>query len=241
MAQRTSIAEMWSGSVRHARKVPVRFDLVVESLTPAWNAGGEAGAEAMHEQPWASHHYQQTVHIGGRIVVDGVSSEVSCTGVRDHSRGPRDMSTWHGHCLLTAAFPGGRAVGMFAVFGADGAPVLSAAYVARDGVISRGTVRQLPPGLSERVLERESFVIELDVEGRVHRIDVETARRDRQRSFLTMLAPNDLVLGFDRADPGAIGLSWVPARYIWDGDEGYGPVERSVLGGSLTSGEPTTI
>jgi hypothetical protein len=235
MAQATTIDELWRGPLAQGRRLPVRFDLTATSLSPAWNAGGGHGHTAMTEQGWASHHYQQTVAVRGSVEIDGQAYQLDCRGVRDHSRGARDMASWGGHCLLTAPFPKGDAFGIMAVLGADGRPAMNAAYAVIDGCVQRGTVRELPPPLSGDVLETEDFTIEIELATGVQRVSVRTAPQGLQRSILTMLAPNDLVVGLYRDDPHAIALSWVPARYTWNGKTGYGPVERSALADTLTT------
>lgn len=233
MAQPATIDELFSGPLAGGPRLPVRFDLTASCLSPAWNAGGAHDVAAMTDQGWASHHYQQTVAVAGAVEVDGARYELDCTGVRDHSRGARDMSGWGGHCVLTAPFGDGTAFGMMMVLGTDGRPVMNSAYAVIDGSVQRGTVHRPPPPLSLGVLDTEDFTVEFELPTGAETIAVQTAPPGRQRSMLTMLAPNDLVVGLYRDHPQAIALSWIPARYTWRGTVGYGPVERSAYAAAL--------
>jgi hypothetical protein len=62
----------------------------------------------MDKQDWASSHFQQTIRLLGAIQLDGVRHDFNRTGVRNHSRGPRNMSNRHSHVLTAAPFPSGR-------------------------------------------------------------------------------------------------------------------------------------
>ena len=103
-AWHTSAAAMNSaGEPRFRRRL--KFELDVECVSPVWNAQrarGSAGQTGMASQSWAKEHYEQLVRATGEMTVEGVGYELSTTGWRDHSRGPRGRKSkdpWGGHVI----------------------------------------------------------------------------------------------------------------------------------------------
>ena len=229
VTQLATLDELWNNSPRQGPRVPLRIDLKAECLGPVWEAGAGDDTQHMQQQEWAKSHYQQTIRLSGSIELDGVRHAFDATGVRDHSRGPRDFGTWHGHALCSAPFKSGRSFGLFSVFGAGGTTALRTAYVVKDGIMERGVPRAIPP-LSRAFLGRnESFTLEIEVGGRVETIKVRT----HGGGLLSMLAPYDVTPGIWRERPGGIALGEALASFEWDGETSYGIVERSAPADSL--------
>lgn len=227
---------LWSGPLCDGRKSPLRIELDCECVTPLWDAAAGGGHEGLERTKWANYHHQQSVRLTGSVHVDGTVYDVDCRGVRDHSRGVRNLASWGGHCLLSAAFPSGRALGALVVFGPDGRAGMNTAYGVFDGEIVRGSVSVPPPGLTRAAMDRQTFAIALDLGGDIHAVNVETPQRGRLRALVTMLAPNDVVIGFDEQDHAPIGLAWMPATFDWDGEQASGVIERSATISAVRAG-----
>ena len=228
VAQIGKATDLWNNSPRQSQRVPLQLDLRGECLGPVWMAGAGDDVEHMQKQEWAKSHYQQTIRLRGAIELDGVRHEFNGTGYRDHSRGPRDFSSWSGHALFTAPFSSGRSFGLMALFGPGGATTYSSAYVVRDGILQRGKPGEVRR-VSTDVLNGESGAFELVIGGRTERIHY----RVHACSLLSMLAPYDVTPGLYRDRPGGIALCDAFGSFEWDGETGYGILERTVLTDTL--------
>lgn len=228
VAQIGKATDLWNNSPRQGPRVPLRFDLRGQCLGPVWIAGAGDDVAHMAKQEWAKSHYQQTIRLHGVIELDGVAHAFDGTGYRDHSRGPRDFGPWVGHALFSAPFPSGRSFGLMTVFGANNSISYSSAYVVRDGVLQRGVPRAVAP-ITPAALGGEEGAFEIDIDGRV-----ETFRyRVFGCSLLSMLAPYDVTPGFYRDAPGGIALCDALGSFEWDGETGYGILERTALTDTL--------
>lgn len=232
VTQFASLEDLWQNSPRQSAREPLRFALDATCVGPVWDAGAGHDAQPMQQQQWAKSHYQQTIRLAGAIELDGRRIDFDGTGVRDHSRGPRDFGTWYGHALCSAPFPSGRSFGLFSVFGAEGTVALRAAYVVRDGILRRGVPRATPSLTREFLSRNESFTLELEVDGRVETLKVRT----HGGGLLSMLAPYDVTPGIYRDKPGGIALAEGLASFEWDGETSYGIVERSAPADVLPRG-----
>ena len=228
VAQAATTADLWNDSPRQAAKPPLKIDLQAQCLGPVWEAAGGNDAAQMHSQEWASSHYQQTIRLHGSVEFDGTRYALDGTGVRDHSRGPRDFANWHGHALCSAPFPGGRSFGLMSVIGPGGGIAYRSAYVVRNGVLERGLPAAIPP-LSAAILKPETIPITIEVNGRIESIVAHT----RHRGLLSMLAPYDVTPGINRQSPGGIALGEALATFTWDGESAQGIVERSARAATL--------
>jgi len=81
----------------------VSLDLVHDAVGPMY--GNDVGDSALPvEQQFAKAHYEQHMHVAGRLEIDGKSLEVDGYGLRDHSWGPRVWQAIHSYEWLTMNF-----------------------------------------------------------------------------------------------------------------------------------------
>src|SRR5262245_32431384 len=86
--------------------VPVDIDLGWTAAAPAWDVGA-----ALERQAWGHLHYSQVCRVEGTLRCGGAEHRFSGSGIRDHTRGPRDFRTIDRHVWLYGHFPGsGRTV-----------------------------------------------------------------------------------------------------------------------------------
>ena len=218
-AQLVTDAELADGALRDGDHVPVEFDLSCEAMSPAFDFG-----EAMADQAWATGHYEQHVRIAGTLRFGGETLEISGTGLRDHSWGPRDYrrigyTTW-----LNAQFPeSGRALMAVRATGVPPAPSLAFATVYDDGQLLAATAADLP--MAHSVEDAEAgFSFALTVNGSETLVKCETLRATRA----SFLGPASLVLGTDQRPTCNHDYIDTFARFTWDGEVGYGIVDRTV-------------
>lgn len=104
-------AELNERGYREGPKQHATIDLHFAGRTPVWNMKGdsrEAGTIA------GSMHMEQMGFVDGSIDIDGQSFRLSrAYGVRDHSRGIRDVSQYRMHAWINGVFDDGRAFALY--------------------------------------------------------------------------------------------------------------------------------
>lgn len=217
---RSSYDALRTGLLADGPKSRVQLELSVECVTPVWDA--ESGPDTatgagMAEQSWAREHYEQLIKVSGELVVDGVITEISGSGWRDHSRGPRGADTlkdWGGHVITGGVLPSGRAFGLCRYWARDGRVTLEGAYVVEDGALRHVGIRQIP-GPAELERDGEDFTLAL--------ADDEAISGTVCSSLWLSMAGG---LPYGVADGAPVyTVSW--ARVQWGGEEGYAYIERS--------------
>src|SRR5690606_6237232 len=142
--------------------------LDVECVTPVWDAHASAHSAAgkgeMTDQGWAKEHYEQLYRARGVVRVDDRTFEVSATGWRDHSRGPRGGGTgqpWGGHVIAGCLLPSDRAFIVSSYWRPDGVITLEGGCVIdADGTFHDAEVID-PPRLTGLHLSGETIPIRL--------------------------------------------------------------------------------
>ncbi len=222
----TSEAAMDSGGEPRFRR-RLKLELEVECVSPIWHASDgpdSAGQIEMAGQSWAKEHYEQLVCASGEMTLEGDSYELSATGWRDHSRGPRGRKSkdpWGGHVIGGCQFPSGRKFVFSRYWRPDGTVSMGGGmYVDESGLTSAVTV-VVAPELRELVLRGETLPIHLQWEGGAVAVSMETVASiwiPRERKH---------IVGRDRY--GKLNdmyvLNWGPVK--WGGETGYVYLERS--------------
>jgi hypothetical protein len=214
---RSSYEQMRTGPLADGSKSHVRMDLVVECVTPVWDAA--TAGEGMAQQSWAREHYEQLTRVRGELVVDGVSIDFNGAGWRDHSRGPRGADTlkdWGGHVITGGVLPSGRAFGLCRYWARDGHTTLEGAYVVDDGVLRHVDITSVPPpATGARHGETYSFTLGGEDE---------IACTVRSSMWLSMADG----LPYGVTDPvRAYTVSW--AEVQWADELGHAYLERSAM------------
>jgi hypothetical protein len=172
--------------------------------------GGDAGALM------GGLRYEQLCRVKGWVTVAGATRQISGTGMRVRRQGVRDMGAALGHCQHSALFPSGRAFGAIVMApGPEGPDAFNEAFIfdERGGQVPARVVKA--PWMSRLVEKGDDASLELEsAEGRV-RIDGEV---------LASLFDHHL---FEMA--GTSVLHQGTARYVWDGEETIGLIERCTL------------
>jgi hypothetical protein len=214
--------EIIAGPAGGGRLAEAVVDIEVDSVAPPWNTEGDWG-----EQP-PSLRYHQFYQARGRVTVDGRSYSFAGPGFRSHSRRRRDQSGFAGHAIINGRFPSGRGFGLLRYRASAGRPERGRGFLYYDGVIRDADVVGWPH-LDQAVPGGERLIIELRADGRTVTITAETIAS----AFVTP-APDGRRYGAHPGDgPGTV-LSPAFARYQWDGEIGYGGLERSALRTAVT-------
>jgi len=220
---------------REDPRIPVRFEMEVTNVAPPW-IQGRMNREADEQLAKTDAifvggqktefenglRYEQLVRATGRLTIDGETTEFSGSGSRIHRQGFRNLTGFEGHVWQSAVFPSGRGFGHMWL--------LPNNY--REGYVFDGN-RLLPADVLEvawlRTMEAAgagedvSCVLESEL-GR-HEIRAETV--------YSRYIPE----GEEFETEGYWPLHWQQAgvRYTWDGEVGYGMLERSSRPDTVTS------
>jgi hypothetical protein len=214
--------EIVAGPRPGSELVDVTVDVEVESVAAPWNTEGDWG-----EQP-PSLRYHQFYAARGVVEVSGVTYPFAGPGFRSHSRRRRDLPGFTGHAIINGLFPSGRGFGLLRYRATADRPERGRGFLYVDGVMHDADVVAWP--LLDHIAPRgEQLTIELQAGSRTAVITAETIGS----TFVTP-TPQGRRYGAHPGDgPGTV-LSPAFARYQWDGEIGYGGLERSALRTAVT-------
>ncbi|MCX7864714.1 MAG: hypothetical protein N2423_06750 [Novosphingobium sp.] len=225
LAMQSSIATELAGK-RECIPVPLAFEFAAEMAAPPWLMGAmtEAAARQMKAKDtnalMGGIRYEQLCRITGKVAVDGAVWHIAdATGMRVRRQGVRAMHAAPGHCQHSALFPSGRAFGAIIMARGPGArEAFNEAFViGPDGrrhgarVLRAPWMRRLERG-GEAGLVLDSAIGTVRIDGEV---------------LLSMFDHHH----FEMADSSVLHQG--TARYVWDGEEAIGLIERCTLRADL--------
>lgn len=219
--------------VDHAERVPVELELDIRMGADPWVQGrltpGGMGADAT--AAIGGFRFEQLFRAEGRMRVGNERRAVRGTGLRTRRTGARDMSAFAGHSWQTVLFPGGRAFGFQRHYLPDGSISFDEAFITgTDGQLEPARVLEVPAMNNRFAGETVRTVLEKD--GRQHVISGRTvALHHWSRPAARMR--NRVQFGANLADPGNFILCNGCVQVEWDGETGYGLLERSARAGKL--------
>lgn len=218
-----TVDQQIGGTLDPSAVVPVRIDLDLEMVTPAWvhDHSADRVAEMSDEERaeaqsmgfgWRLEHMFRGK---GRLEVEGVVREFAAIGSRIKRQSVRPLTNFRGHCWQAALFPDGRAFGFITYPPAgDGRLPYNTGYVYQDGVMYPARATRIP-WLTDLLPAGDDVSFELESERGVTRV--------RGRTRLTTFK----VMGKADGAPMEFHLHQGGAEYDWDGVTSYGMIERS--------------
>jgi hypothetical protein len=209
--------EILAGPGRGSELTDVVIDIEVDSVAPPWDTEGDWG-----EQP-PSFRFHQFYDARGSVTVEGTVIPFGGPGFRSHSLRRRDVPGFAGHAIINGRFPSGRGFGLLRYRATAERPERGRGFLYIDGVIHDADVLTWPH-LDKAVPGGERMTIELNA-GR-HRAVI--AAETIGSAFVTP-APDGRRYGAHPSDEPGTVISPAFARYQWDGEVGYGGLERSAL------------
>jgi hypothetical protein len=203
----------------------VSLDIRFSANHPAWNFG-----DVLRNENWSRFHYEQHGRVRGsfRLEPSGKPSKsfnVNCAGYRDHSRGPRELSTFGGNYWIHGQFPNGRAFSLMHVWKNEGGthvPAFSQAVVFEGGKIYPAIFGDLPL-LVDRYKPSREFQLTLESELGQMRVAAVIKRTVCQSADSYM----DSFDGIARAEQGVLYVYEEPTQFTWNGIVGTGHSERA--------------
>ena len=217
-ARHVSGDELRSGPLGDGVNSSVEMELTFRALAPAFDVGD------LEKQDWATYHYEQHGQVTGQITHEGTTYEFDGTGLRDHSWGPRDLRRMANHAWIQGQFPSGRNFMIIHVINRSGSGHLDHSLLY-DGENLRPAKLVKAPLITKDEQQWDPAVFEFETDS-----GIETIRAEVLQSLpLLTLGPSELGFGTDDTPDVAQVLYDCQARYEWDGEVGYGLLERSVM------------
>ncbi|MCE7796717.1 hypothetical protein LWE61_09105 [Sphingobium sufflavum] len=221
IANQSTTAEERAGS-RSDRTMPLSFAVEAQMAAPPWLMGGlSADAAARMQACDASAlmggvRYEQICRLTGTVSFDGRTYPIDATGMRVRRQGVRNMGAALGHCQHSALFPSGKAFGAIVMApGPEGPDAFNEAFLlTADGrkiaarIVSAPWMTHLQDSGDDASLLLESEWGRVRIEG---------------TTLLTMFDHHN----FEMAATSILHQG--TARYIWDGEETIGLIERCTL------------
>jgi hypothetical protein len=201
------------------KQVPLKFDVELTMVTPAWTQdyrpealAGMSEAERIDAglmgYGWRIEHLFRGE---GELTLDGSSRGFKCLGSRIHRQSVRPMGAFRGHCWQSAVFPDGRAFGYIAYPPREDGSTYNNGYVYQDGKMYPAKATKVP------------FLRNIMPEGDDVSLQLESALGVTRIDGVTTLAT------FHIGNPGVNSMNNQQSgvRYSWDGMTTYGMIERS--------------
>lgn len=224
LAKRASTAELSSRLIVNEPSERLSFDLVFEGLHPIFDYADEMG-----DQAWGTMHVEQGGTIRGTVRFRGNEYDIDCTGYRDHSAGPRNYRALESEEWVLCAFPSGRVFAAYHVLEEGRKNPMESGFIYEDGNVTKTQIVRMPD------LD--------DFEGNPKRFEVVVSHDGEERALtgtmgdrylpLTLTLPTGIATGIDTTSPHLVGVVEAPAVYEWDGETGYGWIERVRRIGSI--------
>jgi hypothetical protein len=191
------------------------YDLVFEALQPVFN---------MHRSGIDSErmHLEHGGYIKGAVIAGGRRFEIACTGYRDHSVSQRTFTTLDTETWSNCVFPSGKIFSILEVSRSGRQLLEGQVYV--DGRM-QSAKPVVVPELSDSTGRPHAGTITVESESGRHDIDWEA----QQSRFVPyqLLRPVGMRPGIDRSDPTNMVVVQCPATFRWNGEVGYGWMERT--------------
>jgi len=199
-----------SDAFRNNPKKRVQLEVFHEAVGPVYgSAGGQRPAVAENpDQEFGRAHYEQHMRCHGSITIEGETTQLSATGLRDHSWGPRYWQAIHSYRWLTCTF------------GEDLAIMVSEITREQDGVRAQNGV----------VIRGEGFE-------RIVKVDIDSDFSSGARHHKRMTARLGLERGDELVLEGNV-VGYIPLRnrragmitHIGEGMTEYRLGDRTALG-----------
>ena len=193
----------------------VSYHLIYHAVQPVFNLhSAEAESDRMH--------LEQGARVQGYFVIGGLRIEVDCTGYRDHSVSRRTFRTLDSESWAHCTFPSGKTFGLLQVSRQE-------VKILKGQVFEAGRMRVASadtyPDLVDTAGNPDAGVIRLQTETGPIEIEWEVAG-SRSAAF-NLLRPLGMRPGLDLTNPESMAAVQCPAIYRWDGEAGYGWLERT--------------
>jgi len=200
----------------------LNFDLRAKCATPPWSPPSTvfatATAQALGESPIFG-FYAQNLRFEGQMEIGGRRFDLRGFGWRHHVRGRPWGREIAGHHFVHVLFDSGRAFGL-QVAALESGDASRHGYIFEDGVLVQASVRVITDW-DRLIYSAERVAVVLACDDRIVEIEGETLNN-------VSVSSGRGAFGVDLTDKGARFMTFADAKWVWDGESGYGAWERSL-------------
>jgi hypothetical protein len=208
---------LFAHGFRESATAHCKLEALFESTVPVWNMKGDS--------PGAAHiagaiHIDQIGKVNGVVEYAGeVHRFTDGFAVRDHSRGPREISQYKAHCWTSGYFAARDTAYYVYAMQLQDLPGLgmSNATVVQSGRFYPASVVQID---MPKKLDDIKALITVTLKSELGDMKIEVAEL-LTRIPTGMVRPYDTVVGI-RATQNCAAFTDGPTRIRWDGNEGFG-------------------
>jgi hypothetical protein len=201
------------------KRIPVRFDIELDMVTPAWvqdispeKVAQMSQAEAIEASNMGiGWRFEHLFRARGVFHLDGLTHEFKGAGLRIKRQSIRPLGGFRGHCWQSAVFADGRAFGYITYPPRADGSAYNEGFIFQDGKMHPARAVKIP-WLRRIVGEGDDVSLELESDLGITRINGVTA-------LSTFRVGNP--------DIGGLNLHQGGARYTWNNQTAYGMIERS--------------
>jgi hypothetical protein len=214
-AQRAEPADLRQRAIGDEVLEEMAYDLLFEAIEPVFN---------MHKSSLPSErmHLEHAGRMRGVVKIGQEAFDIDCTGYRDHSVSQRTFTTLDSETWAHAAFPSGRVFSLLEVTRGDRR--ILEGHIRRDATMHVAHPLEIPT-LADLAGNPASGVISLECGG--GRIDIPWEIITASYVPFQLLRPVGMRAGVDHADKTSCVVLECPAKFLWDGEIGYGWLERT--------------
>jgi hypothetical protein len=213
--QRVSARELCERPLGDEPFEAVAYDLLWEALQPVYNMHGSVpGSERMHLEHGGA--------VRGSVTVHGQRIAVNCTGYRDHSVSRRTFTTLDSETWAHCAFPSGRVFSLLEV--RRGERELRHGQVYRDGRMLEATPLVVPDLANGQGAPHSGVLRARTAQGE---LELRWEAIEGRHATFSLLQPVGMRPGIDRSRADSMVAVQCPARFVWEGETGYGWMERT--------------
>jgi hypothetical protein len=209
--------ELFARGFREGATGRCKLDVTFESAAPIWNMKGDSPGAASVA---GAIHVEQVGRINGVVeYADEVHPFNGGYSIRDHSRGPRDISHYKAHCWTSGYFAASDTAYYVYAMQLQDIPglAMSNAAIVRAGRCYPATVVNID---LPKKLDDVKALVSLTLSSELGDMQVEVI--ELLTRFPTgMVRPYDTIIG-SRAAQRCVAFTDGPTRVRWDENEGFG-------------------
>jgi hypothetical protein len=215
VAQRVRPDELRRRPIGDAPFEVTAYDLTFDAVQPVFNMHrSDASSDRMH--------LEHGGRMRGMVMAGGQRFDIDCTAYRDHSMSQRTFTTLDSETWANCVFPSGRIFSVLEVRRGD-------RQILEGQIYHQGLMRLAKPldvpALTDTAGNPSRGVLAVESEG--ERFEIAWELLDAGYAPFQLLRPVGMRPGLDHADPTNMAVLECPTKYIWDGEVGYGWLERS--------------
>jgi hypothetical protein len=192
---------------------PLGVDILFTGTSPVFDTD-------VSGQGWGKTHIHQLGRFAGTVKYGSRARAVDFVGGRDHTRGPRDYTSMAGEWWATCTFPSGRRLDLLQTWRTDGFVWSSGAV--HDGYRSHVVSQMERVPLSDTLGRPANF----DLTFTLGSGPITVAATALDGFPYTLIRPTGFLPGQVAVDPDTLLVVESPAQFEWDGEVGFGWIER---------------